>query len=127
MKKYIVYKIFFIVVGVIVLFSILLFVTSKRFNFDDGYAPGNYYHISINKPTKIVYGYIDEIGSCEDCSNSKKRCVGKVTNDQYEKILKIWNSKNATELDVVFYLICEKGNTEKSINEILDSMLKDIN
>lgn len=114
-----------IIIVVIVMAFIAFFVsTNKMYTYRAYPFPGVTYRIRINKITKVVHGYFYHSCSAADCEGKKYKYSVKLTNDEYKKIMKLWNDKDSIspilesicEDDKVFYSSFEDSH-EDSIEE----------
>ena len=89
MKKRYIFCLLLIVVVVLG----ILFFSEKGYSYSDNYAPLTNYKIKINNFTKVMEGEFYHSCSTKDCNNKTNKYSIKLTNDEYKKIMKLWNDK----------------------------------
>ena len=63
------------------------------YTYTENYIPQGTYKIKINKINKVLNGSFYHSCSAIDCDSSTYKCSIKLTKDEYEKIMKLWNNK----------------------------------
>lgn len=94
-----------IVVCSVVLIVILFLFTNKMYYYVDDFVEPVTYKIRINKITRVLHNNIYHSCSAGDCDGTTTKCSVKLTEDEYEKIMTLWDNKKA--LSPILEWFCE--------------------
>ena len=124
-KKTIIIVVF--IIAFIAAFIAVYITTNKMYSYRD-YFPGVTYKIRINKITKVLYGNFYHSCSAADCEGTtyKYKYSVKLTNDEYKKIMMIWNDKKS--LSPILESLCENDKVfYSSFENSFEDSIEDYN
>ena len=98
-------KLNMIIVFLAITLMVIFLCPLKMYKYTEDYIPPVTYEIKVNKVTKVLTGTFYHSCSVVDCDGSTYKCSMKLTNDEYKKIMKLWNDKKA--LSPILESLCE--------------------
>lgn len=126
MKKVLKRKSVLIIVILVIIIMLIFFLPIKRYTYTEHYIPPVTYKIRINKITKILNGEFYHSCSAVDCNSSTYKYSIKLTKDEYEKIMKLWNEKET--LSPILESLCENDKIfYKSFEDSYEDSVEDYN
>lgn len=112
-----------VVIILAIIIMLFWFIPMKRFNYSDEYGD---YKVRINTITKVLYASFYHSCSYVDCFGSRNRYFIKLTEDEYKKIMKLWNEKE--KLLLIFGHLCENDKVfYESFEKSYEDSIEDYN
>ena len=123
MKKFIIITLCVLTIISCVLFLVLKFLYKdnvESFTYNDGGIPSTIYKINISRKHKTVTAEFEHTCSAKDCPSIINKCDIKLTDDEYNKIMRILGKK-----DIISPVIEDICNNDKVFYESLEDSYED--